>query len=748
MLPYLIAGAIGFVVGKLFEEDEAPKYADGGNIDYSDFRTSVIGLMNDNKVLILQRGSTANWMPNKWSIVGGVIEEGEVPIESMIRECEEEIGLKPSNVSYDHKIMTTDSGEIYYFNGTLKSKNVKLDYENSAYKFISKDEIDNYDFVPYVKEFVLQIFSRNEKKNLYKSGGSVLLAPNGKPSNLTPEQYKLVREPAFKEWFGDWENDRENSGKVSGYTKEPIVFYHSTKSNFLSKKGENIFKNPPFFFSFKEDVSDYIVRIQHQNKKGRVFTKPFFLKYHNTFDLSQVKILKDKELTRLIKKHTFYQTESDIRLFELKLSLSKFRVNTWFLTENEDFQEYIKNKGYDSFVVYEDGDKNIAVFKPNQIKLADGTNTTFDGNNPDIRFDGGGEIKWNVDRYREVEKEMYELWKQGKSDTTEYFKLIKEKTILEQAKINQTNVSVLLAPNGKPSRLNEEQYELVRKPEFKAWFGDWENESTNASKVVDSNGEPLPVYHGTNAEPFVVFDGGSFFTDDYMNAEGYASGEMVYEVFLNIKNPLIINARGRKWDNLKNKYGNSTGDIVGQLDMNKYDGVIFNNINDNWFDDEMGDTQNVYFSINSNQIKLADGTNTTFDSNNPDIRFDGGGIVSIKKLLDFKLHEVQIDNEYAHANLSIEQLSDGEVSIYISEIWSDIQGEGYATKLLNKLKKMSNKLNVPLSLRASTSNNIQTSGGLNQQQLVEWYIKNGFRISEKDNNFETDSTAPFMVYNR
>ena len=34
MLPYLIAGAIGFVVGKLLEEDEAPKYADGGEINY------------------------------------------------------------------------------------------------------------------------------------------------------------------------------------------------------------------------------------------------------------------------------------------------------------------------------------------------------------------------------------------------------------------------------------------------------------------------------------------------------------------------------------------------------------------------------------------------------------------------------------------------------------------------------------------------------------------------------------------
>ena len=190
----------------------------------------------------------------------------------------------------------------------------------------------------------------------------------------------------------------------------------------------------------------------------------------------------------------------------------------------------------------------------------------------------------------------------------------------------------LLAPNGKPSNLTPEQYHLVRTPAFKAWFGDWENSLETASKILDYNGEPLPVYHGTNSEPFVVFYDGSFFTDDYMNADGYASGEFVYEVFLNIKKPLIINARGRKWDNLKNKYGNSTRDIASELDMDKYDGVIFNNINDNWFDDEMGDTQNVYFSINAEQIKLADGTNTTFDSYNPDIRFDGGGRVNKKKI--------------------------------------------------------------------------------------------------------------------
>lgn len=131
--------------------------------DYSKFKTSVIGLLNDNKVLILKRGSTAPWMPNKWSLVGGGIEEGENPKETIIRECIEEIGLKPNNVSFDHKIMTVDTGEIYYFYGELESQNIKLDYENSNYKFITKNEINNYDFVPYIKEFILSVFSKNIK---------------------------------------------------------------------------------------------------------------------------------------------------------------------------------------------------------------------------------------------------------------------------------------------------------------------------------------------------------------------------------------------------------------------------------------------------------------------------------------------------------------------------------------------------------------------------------------------------------
>jgi len=232
----------------------------------------------------------------------------------------------------------------------------------------------------------------------YEKGG--LIAPNGKESNLTPEQYKLVRTPEFKKWFGDWENDRQNSGKVSGITKEPSIFYHSTKADFLSKKGENVFKNPPFYFSFDKDVSKEIVKIQHQNTKGKIVTKEFFVKYKNPFDLTKISILNDDTLKNIVKRDTIYNTDDEIRSFELRLRLPNNEKNTWYLTESKDVQDYIKSKGYDSFIVYENGVKNVAVFEPNQIKLADGTNTTFNSESNNIRYAEGGKTK--MDRYEHL----------------------------------------------------------------------------------------------------------------------------------------------------------------------------------------------------------------------------------------------------------------------------------------------------------------------------------------------------------
>lgn len=140
---------------------------------------------------------------------------------------------------------------------------------------------------------------------------------------------------------------------------------------------------------------------------------------------------------------------------------------------------------------------------------------------------------------------------------------------LELSKIESDakgNGSWMKAPNGKKSNLNEKQWVLVRTKAFKDWFGDWENNHENSSKVIDTNGEPMVVYHGTNGN-FTVFDPskmgvnanaegpGFYFTNDKNTAEGYQNTNKdnpnLFEVFLNIKNPINLNESNFKKQEIK-----------------------------------------------------------------------------------------------------------------------------------------------------------------------------------------------------
>lgn len=121
------------------------------------------------------------------------------------------------------------------------------------------------------------------------------------------------------------------------------------------------------------------------------------------------------------------------------------------------------------------------------------------------------------------------------------------------------------------------------------------------------------VYHGSQA-PLKKFNNkqGTFFTDDMMMADGYAGGENVYEGYLNLKNPLVIDAEGRKWDDLKTPYGKTTQDVAGNLDTKKYDGIIFENIKDSWVDDvDYQDPSTIYYAAKTgdsflNESQLVD----------------------------------------------------------------------------------------------------------------------------------------------
>ena len=84
-----------------------------------------------------------------------------------------------------------------------------------------------------------------------------------------------------------------------------------------------------------------------------------------------------------------------------------------------------------------------------------------------------------------------------KSKVNDYFdSKIYNEELLSLKKKAIANGTFMKAPNGKNSNLTERQWLQVRTKAFKEWFGDWENNPSKASKVVDENGEPLVVYHG------------------------------------------------------------------------------------------------------------------------------------------------------------------------------------------------------------------------------------------------------------
>lgn len=168
------------------------------------------------------------------------------------------------------------------------------------------------------------------------------------------------------------------------------------------------------------------------------------------------------------------------------------------------------------------------------------------------------------------------------------------------AKAPRDSQGRLLAPNRKPSNLTERQYAQVRTKAFKKWFGDWENDPTNSSKVVDENGEPLVVYHGSKNGNFDTFDynylrkadSGFFFTSDKEYAKQFGNTR---EFFLNIKNPNITNIP-LNIDSVETlltvDYIKGTDGIQGHDDINT---------NENLYNSKGQE----YVAINSNQIKSA-----------------------------------------------------------------------------------------------------------------------------------------------
>ena len=252
------------------------------------------------------------------------------------------------------------------------------------------------------------------------------------------------------------------------------------------------------------------------------------------------------------------------------------------------------------------------------------------------------------------------------------------------------------APNGRATRLTADEWVSVRTKNFKRWFGDWESEPENASKVVDENGEPMVVYHGRSVDfnAFERHEGsrytvgmerrvvaeGHFFTPDEEFAETYARNAAevrggkadVIACFLNIRRPMDLVDN----DTFDKTYKEVTGwnytladsqdelwsimDEEGMSDKIKskgYDGVIFaEELNDAY-----EPTKISYCILDANQAKYSEGNNGDYSAMEADMRYRTSG---------------ELDAEYGRRWLDEQTNSDGRHTTQVKNTLSSYQKFG------------------------------------------------------------------------
>lgn len=222
--------------------------------------------------------------------------------------------------------------------------------------------------------------------------------------------------------------------------------------------------------------------------------------------------------------------------------------------------------------------------------------------------------------------------------------------------------------SGSPVNIKIEN--VTKTQQFKRWFGNWETHPETSSKVVNTDGTPKVVYHGTNAD-FWTFSlanrgkngeklgVGYYFVDNKSSAERY--GDRVVEAYLDIKKPAsaeVMEISRKDWEkfldfaiehrdeyidgewkgNDINKeyeladfdYGSNDAELIkgflngiaagnkdvteAYLEMLKdstgYDGIAYNT-----------DNTDYYVAFTPEQIKSATDNIGTFDKDNKDIRY-------------------------------------------------------------------------------------------------------------------------------
>jgi 8-oxo-dGTP diphosphatase len=145
---------------KLAEEDNEVKDPED---ESENLGTAAVILKKDDKILLLQRGETAPWMPGLWNLPGGGIEEGETPEAAARRECWEETDLSPNSLTPYQEVDMGDEGKLYIFISEDFSGELGINYESSGSAWVDGSTLGAYSLVPHL-DSVKNVFDSKESE--------------------------------------------------------------------------------------------------------------------------------------------------------------------------------------------------------------------------------------------------------------------------------------------------------------------------------------------------------------------------------------------------------------------------------------------------------------------------------------------------------------------------------------------------------------------------------------------------------
>lgn len=452
-----------------------------------------------------------------------------------------------------------------------------------------------------------------------REDGTWLKAPNGEPSRLKPKLWTTVRTRTFREWFGDWERDPLHASRVVDDNGEPLVVYHGSLSSdfttFHSRTNPALTGTPQnsYFFSDSRKVSATYSNNRRtealppfDSPRGAIYSCFLNIRRLHTEDFEgdpwhgygrpkfSMRDTAGKEISPP-GGGRHWKSEEDIRqyadahrLFDYEIRDEQGKITT------NDIVLQAQQWGSDGVLIRNVVDRGAypgapisantyAVFHPEQIKSAYWNRGAFDTLSPDITFSLSESDEEQATRAADSPRSSF---------TAE------EQAIIARAMENEDH---MLAPNGSPTLLTEKQWAQVRTKAFREWFGDWLHNPASASRVVDENGEPLVLYHGTRYAGFTIFDnrlgnpssdtpaGSTFFAvapdiaADYGSRQepllrGTASQQTpipgLYPCFLNLRSPLEEDFEGNWWDNMGEPwfelYDKTTGTTIDPPDGGEY----------------------------------------------------------------------------------------------------------------------------------------------------------------------------------